>query len=109
MSKFFKRFASRKAPYQKRGGSTDDTREQRMYKLKMELRDHIRYLHNYDVMSLEWLRMAESLHQVCLVLSVGLFGVWSVWWCVCMCMYLCMCVHVCVCVCLRCECVCMSL
>lgn len=35
-----------------------------MTRLKFELREHIRFLSDYEIMSKDWLRMAESLHQI---------------------------------------------
>jgi len=32
--------------------------------LKHELRDHIRFLADYEIMNTDWMRMAESLHQI---------------------------------------------
>jgi len=56
-------FQNRKNNYVK----SDDpniSREERMTRLKFELREHIRFLSDYDVMTTDWLRMAESLHQI---------------------------------------------
>ena len=41
-----------------------DRREERMARLKFELREHIRFLHDYEILTTDWLRMAESLHQI---------------------------------------------
>jgi len=35
-----------------------------MTRLKCELREHVRFLDGYEVMSTDWLRMAESLNQI---------------------------------------------
>ena len=35
-----------------------------MTRLKYELREHIRFLNDFEPMSTDWLRMAESLNQV---------------------------------------------
>jgi len=35
-----------------------------MKRLKDELREHIRFLADYELLSMDWLRMAESLHQI---------------------------------------------
>lgn len=35
-----------------------------MTRLKFELREHIRFLADYEILSTDWLRMAESLHQI---------------------------------------------
>ena len=40
------------------------TREQRLKKLKFELREHIRFLGNYPLLSADWLRMVDSLNQI---------------------------------------------
>jgi hypothetical protein len=40
------------------------SREDRLNRLKAELREHIRYLSDYELLSNEWFRMAESLHQI---------------------------------------------
>mmetsp|Transcript_19544 Transcript_19544/g.38689 ORF Transcript_19544/g.38689 Transcript_19544/m.38689 type:complete len:341 (-) Transcript_19544:217-1239(-) len=46
---------------------TDDpnaSREERMTRLKFELREHIRFLTDFEILSVDWLKMAESLHQI---------------------------------------------
>jgi len=40
------------------------SRDERMTRLKFELREHIRFLADYPILSTDWLRMAESLHQI---------------------------------------------
>ncbi len=40
------------------------SRDERMQRLRAELREHIRFLNDHDIMSDNWLRMAESLHQI---------------------------------------------
>jgi len=40
------------------------SREERMTRLKCELREHIRFLTDYEILSVDWLKMAESLHQI---------------------------------------------
>ena len=35
-----------------------------MSRLKVELREHIRYLSDFDLLSTEWLRMADSATQI---------------------------------------------
>lgn len=35
-----------------------------MTRLKCELREHIRFLTDYEILSVDWLKMAESLHQI---------------------------------------------
>ena len=40
------------------------SREERLARLKTELREHIRFLSDYDLLSSDWLRMAESMHQI---------------------------------------------
>jgi len=56
-------FGNRKANYVK-GDDVSLTREEKIGRLKFELREHIRFLGDHDVLSTEWLRMAESLHQI---------------------------------------------
>lgn len=53
----------RKTAYSKSDDATS-SREERMSRLKYELREHIRYLSDYQLLNTDWLRMAESLHQV---------------------------------------------
>lgn len=63
MSSLFGSSVSRKNAYSK----SDDagaSREERMNRLKFELREHIRFLADYELLSSDWLRMAESLHQI---------------------------------------------
>lgn len=48
------------------------TKEDRIKKLKTELREHIRFLGSYDVLSADWVRMAQSLHQVGILLPIQL-------------------------------------
>jgi len=64
MSSFFGGGAgARKAAYNK-ADEAGASREERMARLKAELREHIRFLADYDLLSTDWLRMAESLHQI---------------------------------------------
>jgi hypothetical protein len=55
------------AKYRRRQDAAPDpnaSREDRIAKLKCELRDHIRSFGDYKLLSVEWLKMAESLQQV---------------------------------------------
>ncbi len=45
-------------------------REERLARLKAELREHIRALGDFKFLSVEWLKMAESLQQVANVASM---------------------------------------
>lgn len=49
--------------YVKENDSTA-SKEERMTRLKFELREHVRFLDGYEIMSTDWLRMAESLNQI---------------------------------------------
>jgi len=60
---FFNSGATRKGAYNK-ADDAGASREERMSRLKFELREHIRFLADYDLLSTDWLRMAESLHQI---------------------------------------------
>jgi len=44
-----------------------DLREEKLNRLKIELREHIRFLSDYSLLSPEWLRMADSLGQIAAV------------------------------------------
>lgn len=54
---------SRENAYVKNNDSSV-SKEERMTRLKLELREHVRFLSDYDIMSSDWLRMAESLNQI---------------------------------------------
>ena len=53
----------RKTAYSKADDAAS-SREERLGRLKTELREHIRFLSDYDPLSSDWLRMAESMHQI---------------------------------------------
>ena len=53
----------RKTTYSKADDAAS-SREDRLVRLKTELREHIRFLSDYELLSSDWLRMAESLHQI---------------------------------------------
>lgn len=54
---------SKKSAYSKEDDPSV-SREDRIARLKTELREHIRFLSDYEPMSTDWLRMAESMHQI---------------------------------------------
>jgi len=63
MATFLTPAVPRKSTYTK----ADDAaagREERLARLKTELREHIRFLSDYELLSTDWLRMAESMHQI---------------------------------------------
>ena len=53
----------RKTTYSKADDAAS-SREERLTRLKAELREHIRFLSDYELLSSDWLRMAESMHQI---------------------------------------------
>lgn len=50
--------------YSTPGDAAADSKEERMARLKVELREHIRFLSDYEILSQDWLRMAESVNQI---------------------------------------------
>lgn len=54
---------SRSAKYES-SGDASSTKEERITRLKFELREHIRFLSDFKLLSKDWLKMAESLHQI---------------------------------------------
>lgn len=55
--------SSKKSAYSKADDAAS-SREERLARLKTELREHIRFLSDYELLSSDWLRMAESMHQI---------------------------------------------
>ncbi len=41
-----------------------NARDESVKRLKLEVRDHVRALHDFEILSVDWLRMAESVGQV---------------------------------------------